>query len=86
MAFVCRFERAFGDLVSSRESHAAKVRKDNAALDDESAKAVDSVSGELSGIAQAVRVKRDLFRSNEQRLVNLQAEVLPSSSVYNMPA
>ena len=51
------------------------MRQDNAALDDESAKAVDSVSGELSGIAQAVRVKRDLFRSNEQRLVNLQAEV-----------
>ena len=51
------------------------MRQDNAALDDESAKAVDLVSGELSGIAQAVRVKRDLFGSNEQRLVSLQAEV-----------
>ena len=76
----CRFERAFKELVSSREAQAGKVRKDNASLDDEAAKAVQGVSGELAGIAQAVRVKRDLFQANERRLANLQAEVPPETA------
>ena len=72
-----RFEEAFTKLRADREQQAKALRQANARQDDEAARGLDAVSGELAGGSHATKVKQNMLRSNEQRLTQLSNEVGP---------
>ena len=76
-----RFEEAFKKLRAECEQQAARLRQANAKQDDEAARGLDAVSGELAGSAHSIKVKQGMLRSNEQRLALLGNEVSPQYSL-----